>query len=369
MVKGQKRPNVPVLDIGTDWLHASSVIPRHSLVIAKAKIDAVDSFFVDAIGAPNQKHILVLHGPTGSGKTAIIWSLTAHHSLNLVQIDELSNTDFSGDVTGTNDSSYLSTACANSAKFPALSLIKSSQTASDPKKRRERVMFIDDIEGIYEPHLFQLSRTLKLLARGIFVLTCADWYDICRRVKGFRELKVIEVSLNQLAPTFITKAVKYWAGEMAQVPQELIDSGDLRSCLFHVYMSSGWIDHVVSAKDSNLTMFHALGRLFYPLKQKDGNLWNPFLPDDRFIFHLYIHHNMLPFMANIYEATKVLDALSLDNYEKSKIPLAEYTLNVMIGSENRSPVKVRPSFARPEYLDIFKKRQTFIHSDDLCGNS
>jgi hypothetical protein len=267
----------------------------------------------------------------------------------------------------------LSNACANSAKFPALSLIKPGQVSSSPshhplrEKRKDKIMFIDDLEGICELHLQQLSRTLKYLDRGIFILTCSDWFNICRAIKGFKELDFVdEVSLNPLAPTFTAKAIKYWAGEGVQVPQELIDSGDLRSCLFHIYMESVQPGAVMGVRDTNLTMFHALGRLFYPLKQKEANLWHPYLPDDRFLFHLYIHQNMLPFMANLEEAATVLDALSLDNYERSNVPLTEFTLSVLIGSEGRIPVKARPSFNRPEYLDSLKShRRGFTHLGEL----
>lgn len=344
--------------VSTAWISASTIIPRVSLVISKAKIEAVEVFLKESLEVANRCHLLVIHGPSCSGKTALVWSIAADLNITIVQVDELLDVDHASE---SHSLDYLSTACMNNAKFPALSLVKPAQIkcSSMSSLRKVKAVLIDDLEGISEQHQVQLAKALHGLEKGIFILTCSDWYSICRNVKGFRELQVCDIALNPLAPTFIHKALKYWAGDDMSPPKELVESGDLRSCLYHAYLESISCHStfpVMSSRDANLTIFHALGRLFYPLKQKEKDLWNPYIPDDRYLFHLYMHHNMLPFMANINEALLVLESLSLDNYEHSLVPLPEYTLAVLSGRAGRTLPKIRPNFTKPEYLGVYRRK-------------
>lgn len=347
--RGRKRPINSTCVMTTDWLNSITTIPKDRIVVAKSKVDAVESFLVNSQKLP--KSILVIHGPSGCGKTCLVRSITNHLNLRLHQIDELIDTDYSSEMTRLTNG-CLSQTCVQSAKFPPLTLYKSGETVfRRPSGNNERVIFIDDLEGITDSSLLQLARTLKTIERGTFVLTCLDWFAVCKQCKAFKDLKCESVALNQLAPTFIKKGMEYWTSS-SEVPKELVDSGDLRACLYHAYFQNiiaelEPIPH--STRDSNLTMFHALGRLFYPLKNIE-ELFNPSIAEDRSLLHLYIYQNMLPFLSNIDEAVAILDALSTDDYNTNRVPLVEYTLAVLMNS--KKAMRVRPTFTRPEYLNM-----------------
>jgi hypothetical protein len=348
----------------------TATLPKQELVISKAKVDACVLFFENAIKSGSVPHILVIHGPTCSGKTSLVRSVCASMKLTLVQVDELIDSDYSNDhyidnnghnhYNSSHDRDSTTATCMQNSKFPALALFNRNgqQLTNSDRNAKLKITFIDDIEALPEKSLTQLCKTLKKVEQGIYVLTCSDWYDVCRVSRGFRDLQnVTEIQLNQLATTFVQKAIKYWGYDCSMIPSSLIESGDLRACLYHAYMTqlaSGESQLGDYRCDPNLTMFHALGRLFYPCKEKQS-IWDPFIPEERNIFHLYIHHNMLSFMASIEEASSLLDALSLDDRDQSMVPLVEYTLLSIINRQGRVGNKVRPAFAKPEYFKLMKK--------------
>lgn len=346
-------------ETSTAWMSSTTIIPKEHLVIAKAKIEACEQFFEAAVNEPQKVHILLLQGPTCSGKTALVKSVCAHLKLNLVQVDELIDNDYIVFEDGQRHQHHhnqVMQTCLQNSKFPALALFNNrGDPLTNNTRNGVKVTFIDDIDSIPDPS--HICKTLKRATSGIFVLTCADWFAVCKWCRAFRDLKLtIELQLNTLAVTFMQRAIRYWGFEPSVIPHHLIESGDLRACLHHAYLKRLTTEHALNDQhnDQNLSMFHALGRLFYPLKNKSDQ-WTPFIPDDRHLFLLYIHHNMFPFMASLDEAATVLEALSADDHDRGLLPLVECTLTRIVNREGRLANKVRPGFTRPEYLDVLSK--------------
>lgn len=349
-------------NVTCDWMNASTVIPVDKLVIAKAKVQACEHFLSMATSEPQKLHILLVHGPTCSGKTVLIRSICAHLQIDLVQVDDLIDMDYGGleETRRTHIRDHqvgVMQTCMQNSKFPALSLFNNrghaiTKTHHDGVVRK--VTFMDDIDGMSELSLNNLCKTLKRQTSGIFILTCADWFAVCKMCRALRDLPVTELQLNQLAVTFIQKAIRFWGFDPQEIPKEMIEAGDLRATLNHAYMKRLSREYGLSDQncDQNLTLFHALGRLFYPLKNR-LDLWTPFIPEDRQLFLLYIHHNMFPFMASLDEASAVLEGLSAGG------ELVECVLSWVVNRPGRVGNKVKPGFTRPEYLDYFKKAGLF----------
>lgn len=368
--------NHPSMNFG--WMSSSNVIPKSELVVAKAKVEACEQFFIHSLQQPHKLHILVVCGPTCSGKTSLVRSVCAELHLDLIPVDDLIDTDYGHSMEDhhkvAQQPGLAVQACLQNSKFPALSLFSSrglhlTNAARNPNSSHhggpKKVTFVDDIDSMTETAITNVCKTLKRQTTGIVVLTCADWFAVCKGCRGLRDLSdiIVEIQLNRMAVTFVKAAIKYWGFDSADIPKEMIESGDLRGCLHHVYMKRLCLDHGLTENgggDENLTIFHALGRLFYPLKQRaNGSLFSPFIPDDRPLFLLYIHHNMFPYMASLEEAMMVLESLSLDDHvDKTLLPITECTVIQVINKAGRLPNKVRPGFTRPDYLDVMiKSRQ------------
>jgi adenylate kinase family enzyme len=316
------------------------VIQYENLVLHRKKIEQVSIWFEQFASRvrAGQGSVLLLTGPTGSGKTAIVRSLCHRESIPIIDGYEYQSQQKCARKKST----------IQSAAYPSLKLVPDqADDHLDPESSyvsAPRILLVDDLPNedaskciedilsIYETKGLQV----------IFIVTdpCSQQglLDnlLVRRIS--RLPQVIHVQFNPVAPSFIKKLLGnsnyYTAPPIGDMRAAIIDS---------VFNSSGH-------RDSSYGIFHAVGKILYPRTRKEQIDVAALTENDRTQFHAFLHANYLKFISKFEHLAVVSTAFSLIDsvdwnikmdyfWEANYSSLPELVINDIVNRQGSKPHK------------------------------
>lgn len=264
--------------------------PHAPVYLHKKKLEQLEGWFQGiANGDPGTRRILLLSGPSGTGKSFSVQHLARRFRMRLK--------DFATETES------IHTVLAKS-KYRSLDFAEAEDQAGE-------LLLLDDFcSTLMHADFVGSIRALKAPLVIVVTEPVRDESSLNSWLKAVLHSNLaLHVEFNPYPRTTLEKAVR---ASFEHCVDELVlqAGGDLRSALLahwvHHLNPDLPIDAASVACDQGLVLFHALGKVLYPRKaQLDFQaLW----PDDVALFNLYLHQNYLTSIATPEQALVAADA-------------------------------------------------------------
>lgn len=324
-----------------DAVYSADITPWQKLTIHKKKLEEVEDWLLkfkerSELG----RNVLIVSGPTGSGKTTVVKSLMAKHSIECIDgYDFVAKSQhpskeegFEGDEEGAGqieDRKRLINAAFQSS-FPSLKLVEFCHNEGDglgqvggghdARSRlnsRHKLILLDDVPSLdasfclkelYQMMMMTMDAGKQQSPNLIVIVTdpCChqSWSDDSLLRKIATLSGVSHIQFNPVAPTLIKKLLKDRGISQSQTLK--LDAGDAHAALIDAFFS---LEH--SGRDESFTIFHTVGKILYP--RTTGK--NPIDPSaltaiNRPLIHSFLHENYPKFISDPKMMSLVADSLS-----------------------------------------------------------
>lgn len=269
---------------------------KNDLCIDKRKLAALDDWFhsIYVEQQQNKNRILVLHGPTGCGKTSAVFCLAKHYDVKLFEFEEKTQT-FAKTTDERQNTQHVGKQMDQMESFVTIA----NSSLSKKERERRKAIVIKDLPSTFLSKVDQfhefLRNYLTCFKRGspiIFIITIDETMNSTDFKRLFppelyAELSLYVLELNAVAKKQMRSILERInvSGLVSKRDLEILieaSNGDVRSAinaLEFIVESDRYCDEfefkcpksdgAMAIKDTSPTFFHMLGKIMYC--KRDGD--------------------------------------------------------------------------------------------------